>query len=310
MEQNATEKSRTGLGYLYLINTVVLFSSFEVVNKMLVGKLDTFQVNFIRFFIGGLVLFIFLLIKGDLKISLDNFLRAALLGIINVGISMNFLQIALYTEGAKASVVAVIFSSNPIFVLIFSALFDKEKIPVYKILGAFAGIVGLLVIFLQDLNLESLNIKSPLFALMSAVFYALFTLLGRRVSVKIGSLKMNAYSFLAGSLAVLPFLLFFKIPVMKFDPSYIPHMAYLSLFVSGIAYLTFFKGLEIVGASSGSLVFFIKPPLASILAAILLREHITPNLMAGTALIIAGILIIVYWPGIRERLSARQRKKE
>jgi drug/metabolite transporter (DMT)-like permease len=282
------------LGYIYLFNTVFLFSTYEVVSKTLVGKIDPFQVNFIRFFIGGLLLFLFLLWKGEVAVSKKDLLLLGLVGIINVVASMNLLQMSLYVQGAKASVAAVIFSSNPIFVFAFSALLDKEKLHAHKLLGLLLGILGILVVFLEKLDFRTLDIKSPLLALLSAVFYGLYTVIGRKASVRVGSLKMNSYSFLIGSLCLLPFLLLFKIPVISFDTSGIVQLAYLAVMVTGLAYLTYFMGLSIMGASKGSLVFFIKPALASVLAILFLKERASLNLFFGTMLILLGIVSILY----------------
>lgn len=285
----------SNFGYLFLINTIVLFSTYEVVSKTIIGKVDPFQINFLRFFFGGILLFLFSLIKGDIRISGKNLAVVVLLGVINVIFSMNFLQLSLNTPGAKASVVAVIFSSNPIFVAVFAALIDKERIHLYKIAGLIIGVTGIIVISINGLDIRGVNIKSPLMAVVSAVLYGLYTVIGRKVSSRIGSLKMNSYSFLAGSILLLPFLMFFNIPVMNFDSSAVGQVIYLSVFVTGIAYLTYFKGLTFIGASKGSLVFFLKPVLASIFAIIFLGEQITVNLVSGTALIIISILIILYW---------------
>lgn len=290
---------KRGYGYLYLINTVLFFSTYEAVSKTLVGKIDAFQINFIRFLIGGLILLIYIFYKESLKISRKDLLLVLLLGFINVVVSMSFIQLALFVANAKASVVAVIFSSNPIFVIAFSALIDKEKITAQKLIGLFTGLFGIIIIFINGLDLKSINYLSPLFALLSAASYGLYTVIGRKVSVRIGSLKMNSYSSLAGSLMLLPVLLILNKPVFSFDYSGIVQVIYLSVFVTGLAYLTYFKGLTITGASSGSLVFFAKPAIASIIAVVFLHETLTPNLIIGTVLIILGIVLSIYFYEIK-----------
>lgn len=289
-------------GYSYLLITVILFSTYEVVSKTLVGKIDPFQINFIRFLTGGAILFLLLLLKGDLKIGRKDFYGVIMLGIINVALSMSLLQVSLYIPGSKASVAAVIFSSNPVFVTVFSSVFEKEKLAPYKITGLFIGLAGIGIIFSEKLDMGGGNLLSPLLALLSALFYGLYTVIGRRVSVRIGSLKMNAYSFVLGSLCLLPVMLFYKVPLFTFDYSGIGQVAYLSVFVTGVAYLAYFKGLTLVSASSGSLVFFIKPILASLIAILFLREAATVNLFAGTCLVAAGIVVVVFWPQIRVKI--------
>lgn len=281
-------------GYYSLLITVILFSTYEAVSKTLVDKINPFQINFIRFFVGGVLLLVFLCIKKDLYISKKEIFPVVLLGIINVVISMNLLQMSLYMKDARASVVAVIFSSNPIFVTFFAAFMEKEKITLSKILGLSIGVTGLITIFIEKLGSGISDYKSPLYALLSAAFYGIYTVLGKKVSLRIGSMKMNSYSFIAGSLVLLPVLMVMKVPVFSFDYSGICQVAYLSFFVTGLAYLLYFKGLSIVGSSKGSLVFFIKPALASFIAILFLKEAASFNLFLGTLMIIAGIVVIVY----------------
>lgn len=281
-------------GYALLANTIILFSTYEVVSKTLVGRIDPFQINFIRFFIGGVILFLYLAFKGDLKITGKDFLKVSLTGVLNVVISMNLVQLSLYEDNAQASVVAVIFSSNPIFVTLFAAVLDRERINASKAIGMLLGIIGVVVIFADKISLNINSLKGPLYALLSAVFFALYTVLGKKISSRIGSVKLNSYSFMAGSLLLLPILILQGRPVIEFDYSVSIQMVYLSVLVTGLAYMTFFKGLAITGASKGSLVFFIKPVLASIIAIIFLGEKGTITLVAGTLLILAGIFTVIY----------------
>lgn len=289
-------------GFACLVNTIFLFSTYEVVSKTLVGKIDPFQINFIRFFVGGLLLLCIILLKKDYLISAKDLLGVSFLGVVNVVISMSFLQLSLYVPNAKASVVAVIFSSNPIFVILFSALINKEEIDFYKLIGVLLGVVGIVIIFFEKLTSGFFDYKSPILALVSSIFYGLYTVIGRNISLKIGSLKMNSYSFIIGSLLLLPFLMFLRIPVFVFDYSGIYQVIFLSLFVTGLAYLTYFEGLSIIGASKGSLVFFIKPVLASAIAIVFLAEKATLNLLCGTLMILIGITIITRWPEIKIKI--------
>lgn len=284
---------KQNLGYLYLLNTIFFFSTYEVVSKTLVGVMDPFQVNFIRFFIGGFILLVFVLIKNDLAVNRQEFFLLLSTGFLNVVLSMNLLQFSLYIPGSKAFISAVIFCSNPIFVTIFSALIEKERLGKYQVACLITGLAGIIIVFLHKFDYTIFDFKSPFLALLSAAAYGLYTVLGRKVSVRIGSLKMNSYSNLLGSFMLLPILVLLETPVFKFDSSAIPQMFYLSVLVTGFAYFTYFKGLSILGAVRGSLVFFIKPVLAFIIAAVFLGERLTINVFLGTLLIIASIYALL-----------------
>ncbi|MDQ2085274.1 DMT family transporter [Herbivorax sp. ANBcel31] len=290
---------KNGFGYLFLLNTVILFSTYEVVSKIIIDRINPFQINFLRFFLAGLFLFLCSVIKGDIKVEKKHFKTFVILGILNVIFSMNLFQLSLSMENAKAALVAVIFSSNPIFVTLFSAIIDKEKIHTYKKVGLILGITGIAIMSFNELSVDALNVLSPLLAMFSAVLYGLYTVIGRKVSYKIGSLKMNSYSFLIGSVILLPFLIFFNIPVFDIDSTITAHVIYLSILVTGVGYLTYFIGLSIAGACKGSMVFFLKPVLASIFAVILLKEHAGIYFILGTILVVLGVIIIFYWEAFK-----------
>lgn len=285
---------KNGFGYLFLLNTVILFSTYEVVSKIIIDRINPFQINFLRFFLGGLFLFVFSLIKGDFKIEKRHFKMMAVLGVINVVLSMNLLQLSLSMSNAKAAPVAVIFSSNPIFVTLFSSVIDKEKIHTYKKVGLLLGISGVIVMSLNELAIDAINLLSPVLALFSAILYGLYTVIGRKVSKETGSLKMNLYSFLIGSVLLMPLLILFKVPVFYINPSIAGYVIYLSVLTTGLGYLTYFIGLSVVGVSKGSMVFFLKPVLASIFAVIILKENVGIYFVLGAILVVLGVTIIFY----------------
>lgn len=281
----------TYLGYIYLFFTILFFSTYEVAGKKISGIVNPFQVNFIRFSIGGIILMLILYIKKDIKISRKHFLNTILLGFVNVVLSMNLIQLSLAQKNASAALVAVIFSSNPVFVSLFSSMIDKEKITFGRILAITISMTGIITAFSDKLLNVSADIASPLLALLSAVLYGMYTVLAKNTSSQIGSIKMNAYSFLAGSAMLIPVFVYSGYNPLHIQKSAVPYMIYLGVFVTGLAYVLYFMGLQRLGAGKGSMVFFVKPVLASIIAALALREEISWRIIAGGLMILCGMTI-------------------
>jgi drug/metabolite transporter (DMT)-like permease len=65
-------------------------------------------------------------------------------------------------------------------------------------------------------------------------------------------------------------------------------LLYFGVFGTGLGFLLYFLAIEETSASTGSIVFFIKPALAPLLACLLLGERIAPNVLLGIALVITG----------------------
>lgn len=80
--------------------------------------------------------------------------------------------------------------------------------------------------------------------------------------------------------------------MFAFDPRIWLQLAYISVCVTGIAYYTYFLGLSMTDTSLGSTVFFAKPVLASILAAVALGEQLSWNLGTGILLILVSTYLV------------------
>lgn len=282
-------------GYIYLGIAVLSFSTLEIATKFIVNDFHPLQLNFLRFFIGSSVLIPFAirdLVKKNIKLTFADVLKMLLLGILAVPISMSLFQVALvYT---KASTLAVLISSNAIFVAPFSYFILHEKIDRPIIISLILGIAGMLVIINPSSTMDAKNLTGILLAIAASITFALFSVLGKKIAEKTGSIILNCFVFLSGSMLMLPILLIMKIPIVAgLNYSNIFFVLYIGLIVSALAYICMFKGLSLLPASIGSLVFFAKPIIAGFLAYLLLGEKFTFSLTLGTLFILAGIMFII-----------------
>ena len=130
-------------GYILLAVTILMFSTLEVVTGTLKNLINPLQLTFLRFFIGGVVM-LPLIIKKREKVQGKDLLFFLALGILNMFISMGSLQYAI-TMG-KASTAAILISSNPIFVMLFSSIILKEKVTYNRVVCILLGIAGITLI--------------------------------------------------------------------------------------------------------------------------------------------------------------------
>jgi len=108
-------------GYLYIALTTIIFSTMEIALKLVSGAFNPIQLTFTRFFIGGLFLIPFALSalrKKHSSISTSELRYFAFLGFLGTVVSMGLYQLAV--QNTQASVVAVLFSCNPVFVTILA----------------------------------------------------------------------------------------------------------------------------------------------------------------------------------------------
>jgi DME family drug/metabolite transporter len=91
--------------------------------------------------------------------------------------------------------------------------------------------------------------------------------------------------------------------VLAHGPELLWPLLYIALGTTGIAYLCYFIGLARVEATQAASMIFIKPPVATILAAIVLHEPVTWNLVVAMLLIFAALYLVIVLN--RRRLEER-----
>jgi drug/metabolite transporter (DMT)-like permease len=74
-------------------------------------------------------------------------------------------------------------------------------------------------------------------------------------------------------------------------------LAALGVLNPGIAYALGLIGLTTITASMSVLLWALEPVAIMLLAALVLREHLPPALLAAVAVAIGGVLLVVYQPG-------------
>lgn len=289
-------------GFLWLFLTIFLFSTFEIVGHTLTTTTTTAFVNAFRFFLGGLVLLPFAILhlkKNKIKLSSKDFFWLLLLGLLNAVISMNLLQASLKYNPASTS--AILFSTNPIFVALFSLALLREKPSSNQLIGLLLGVIG--SIFVTG-GLKVANLTGPLLALSSAALFGLYTLAGKNLTLRLGSFTVNSVSFMFGGIINWLLVIINNESIWQVTPDNYLRLIYLGIFVTGLAYFAFFNGLSKLNTTAGSSVFFIKPVFASILALVFLQEPITWNKAVGIIIILVAMRFVMSSTTQKKPLSA------
>lgn len=290
---------------IYILISAVLFSTMEVTLKIAGLGLDVFQLTFIRFFMGGLFLLPFALFEMRRRATVFNrgdYAYMLMLGVICICISMVFFQMGVM--GANASTAAVIFCTNPIFTMIFAHFIADEKMTVKKGFAIAISIAGLILI-IDPLHMDPGNtLIGMLFSLIAAVTFGLYSAAGKRRIRKLGGLTQTSISFLLGSGVLLILLRILGRPVLSgINTGNIGVVIYVGIAVTGLGYLYYFLAMEKSNATMASLVFFVKPGIAPVIAVIVLHETITLSMVMGIVLIFIGSYMTLSKSAIRESIS-------
>lgn len=304
--------------------TTLIFSTIEISIKLCTGQFHPIQMTFTRFFIGGLMLIPFAvsaLRKKGVHIAARDFGSFALLGFIGVLVSMSLYQMSV--ESTPASVVAVLFSSNPVFVTILAFFLLKEQIHKNNIAALVLEVAGILVI-INPLHTK-LSVPGVVLAISSTLFFSLYGVAGKRKCTKYGGIVVTCVSFLFGSVEMLVMIglsnlpavssaltaggmeLFASIPLFSgYTWKNIAIVAYICLINTGAGYACYFKAMEETSAQQASLAFFFKPMVSPILSLVILREVIPLNMLFGIFLVLVGSLCSIL-PGLIAQYCQRQK---
>ncbi|MFD2618441.1 DMT family transporter [Terrilactibacillus laevilacticus] len=297
-------------GFIYIFLSAILFSTMEIALKQAAHDFNSIQITFMRFLIGSLILMPLAIKHLRVKnVSLErrHFTFFALTGLIMVVVSMSLFQISIIY--GKASIVAILFSCNPIFVIPLAHFLLNEKITKQVFLSLVISLVGIICIINPYQLSHALSI---LLALLSAFAFAIYGVIGSKGSKKNGfdGVVLSSFSFLMGSLEMFVLMLISRVPLVSAwltnhgmeTFSNIPivqgiswhsllSLIYVGVFVTGFGFAFYFLAMEATNVTTASMVFFIKPALSPIFALILIHEAITINTIIGIIFILAGSTI-------------------
>lgn len=280
---------------LYIFLTAFLFGTMEVALKLAGNGLDSFQLTFLRFFIGGILLMPFAvneIKKNQTRLELKDFGYLLILGIICIPVSMLFFQLGVMHS--NASTASVIMCINPLFTMIFAHFMSDEKFNKKKLVVLLWGILGLLFM-VRPWDIQKGNTTIGIFfMLIAAATFGLYTVVGKNSIKKMGIMAQTSISFILGSLVLLIIMIFMDKPILQGVKDNVILVMYISVFVTGLGYYFYFASIKLSDATTGSIAFFIKPAIAPVIAVIILGDKLLWNTYLGIALILIASYLNIY----------------
>lgn len=278
--------------YTLVIVTAFLFGSMEVACKVGGAELDPFQLTFLRFAIGGLILLPFAVAemkRRGVRLHARDLLMLAGVGTLGIPVSMVLFQLSIMSS--NASTVSVLICTSPFFVMLFAHIFTEEKLNRYKLRVLGIALIGI-VFMLRPWDVQQGNsMFGMLLMLLAALTFGGYTVAGKVLVKRMGLMAQTSLSFLFGSFVLLLVILLMGRPVLAGVADNLPIVLYVGIMVTGIGYFCYFKSIELSDAATGSFAFFLKPAIAPVLAAVILRETILWNTFVGIGLILAASLL-------------------
>ena len=319
--------NRSRSGYIFIVLCAVIFSTMEVMLKTVHGVFAPMQITCLRFLVGGVLLIPFAMRsirKKNAVLTRKDLGFFACAGFLCVVIAMSLYQMSVtYT---RASIVAVIFSCNPIFVTMLAHFLLHEEIHKNHVIALILELTAALIII--DPIHASLDPTGALLAILSAAMFSFYSVFGKKRTPRFGGIAVTCLSFLFGATELVALLLFGRtaagaslygamglkifidVPLFENIPlSALPALLYICCINSAAGFVCHMMAMEKTSAQEASLIFFLKPIIAPIFALIFLKEEIPLNMIVGIVCFLAGSLCAIL-PGIlaqRKLLKAEQK---
>jgi len=175
----------------------------------------------------------------------------------------------------------------PVITALLEPLFVKVKFDYIHIVLGFMVLFGIYILA-PEFNLESSHVKGILFGLLSAVCYALRTLILKQyVSNYNGSMLMLYQVFLL-TIMLVPVMFLMDTTGIK---TQLPYVLILALVTTAIGHTMFVNSLKYFSASTASIIGSIQPIFGIIIAFFFLKEIPTLNTFFGGIIILSTVVI-------------------
>jgi drug/metabolite transporter (DMT)-like permease len=273
------------------------------VGRIILRTVHPFQLGALNLSFGFAAVFFFLVLSGRVK-TMAGLPKKEIAASLLLGVFGFFIyQVCTFSALARipASVNAILVSTNPVFIALFSALILRERINLLRFIGILFALMGAVVVtFNRGFRLEGeINLVGCAFSLCAAFSFALYSVFGKRVLSKNEPLIVSTYALLSGAV-LLMLLSGFSVGFTELSKA--PNSTWvliilLSLTMIGIAYPLWFTCLKRMAASHVSIYIFMTPVFAVILSLLILHERFSWLFWLGGGLVMTGIGITILSAG-------------
>lgn len=270
----------------------LLFGGNGVAMKLGFTGLGVFTSAGIRFSLAAVALFAWAWYK-KIPLALDRDQRLPIL----IQSCLFTFQLSFFHLGLSrttASHGALITNILPFVVLILAHFFiPGDKITLKKSVGIFLGFIGVLLLFFDAPALDSDLQKGDILVLCAVLVWGTSAVFIKRIIQGFHVVQITLYPMIFG----IPFLflggLLWDDPmVLAVTPTVIKALLFQSLVTTAFGFVVWNTLLQRFGATALHSFIFIIPLSGVFLGVMILKEPVTPHLLASIGFVVAGILVV------------------
>lgn len=157
-----------------------------------------------RFFLAGLMIFAFSLIRGkNLRISKEQIKKVLLLGLLQTTINYTFFYIGVSNTSATKG--SIIMATNTLFAVIIARFFyEEDRFTLKKIIGLVVGFAGVIIVNLDGGGVAGgFSLTGEGFVLIASLTGAISSVYTKKIASGMSSYLVAGYQLFLGSLFLL-----------------------------------------------------------------------------------------------------------
>jgi drug/metabolite transporter (DMT)-like permease len=226
--------------------------------------------------------------RARAPIEREDWPRTAFLGLVWIAIPLTLFPIA--QQWISSSVTGMINGAMPIFTAAWAAYLLRRLPGWRQAVGIGLGFVGIVLVFLPELQAGADELLGAALALLAVFFYGLAANMAVPLSQKYGSLPVVFRAQLAALLVVAPLGLL-QLPASSWSAESALAMLPLGVLGTGVAFVLMAVLTGRVGGPRASIAIYFLPLVAIVLGVVVLGESVAAVALAGVAVVIAGAWI-------------------
>lgn len=277
--------------YIYVATAIFFWSTVAVISKLLLGSYNNFQVLWVSALFASLFLLIINTVTGNIK-KLKAYKPRDYIITILTGLPGTFFYYVFFYAGTDRMPASQAFIVNylwPVMSIVFACIIMKEKMTVRKLVAVLISFIGVGVVMGGNItDLKGDIITGAGFCILGAVSYGVFTSLGQKYPYdKRISMMINF---------CVTFIITTVINGVRgevFIPSGMDTLGFLwnGVLTMAVANTAWNIALESGKTAKISNLAYITPFLSLVWTALILKEQLTVNAIAGLVIIVLGIFI-------------------
>lgn len=280
-----------------LVVIYIVWGSTYLAIRVVVETMPPLLSAGVRFIVAAVILFGYLAVRrGAASLRLS---RAEWLGASFVGLALLLGGNGLVMLGERdvpSALAALIIAVIPLYVVMLRFGFGERVAPATA-LGVVVGVVGVAVLVIPRGIDGSVALGGMLMLLGASASWSVGTYFSKRVALPADPLASTGAQMLVGGFGLgVVGLGLGEAGLVRpeaFSNESLLSLVYLVVFGSVIAYTAYTWLLQHASVSKVATYAFVNPVVAIVLGALILREQIDPIMLAGAAMIVVAVAIVV-----------------